>query len=232
MKKHIVTLFAFACSFMLAFNATAQTVTRNVSGYSGVECNGPFNVSVTIDGTESIKLDVDADLLADIKTDVEDGVLKVRLKDRWKNHKNVKRANIYITAKRLNYLANGGSGNTILTGNLTGDNAKLAISGSGNLKASATSASLELSASGSGSINVSGTTGKASISVSGSGSIDGKQLKTEVVTARISGSGEVVINANKSVSGQISGSGDLQYSGAATINNSHFSGSGRITKID
>lgn len=232
MKKYTVALATFACSFLMAFNASAQMVTRNVSGYSGIECNGPFNVSVKIDGTESLKLNVDADMLDNIKTDVEDGVLKVRFKDGWKNHGNFKRADIYITAKRLSYLANGGSGSTVLTGTLTGEHAKIAVSGSGNLKGSVTSQSLELRVSGSGSATVNGSTSQAEISVSGSGSINGKQLKAEIVNARISGSGEVVIIANQSVSGHISGSGSLQYSGKATIVGSHYSGSGRITKVD
>jgi hypothetical protein len=232
MKKLTFALVTLACTFMLAFNASAQTVSRNVSGYSGVECNGPFNVTVTIDGTESLKLDVDADILADIQTDVIDGVLKVRFKDRWKNHRNVKRANVYITAKSLNYLGNGGSGSTVLTGTLTGEHAKIAVSGSGNLKGAVTSQTLDLHVSGSGSVDVKGSTGQADISVSGSGSINGRQLKTETVTARISGSGEVNIIANQSVSGHISGSGSLQYSGKATITESRTSGSGRINKVD
>jgi len=232
MKKYTFALATLACVFMMAFNANAQTVTRSVSGFSGVESNGPFNVTVTINGTESVKLDVDADIVDDIQTDVVDGVLKVRFKDRWKNHHNVKRANIYITAKSLNYLGNGGSGNTTLTGTITGDHAKLAVSGSGNLKAAVKAQSLDLHVSGSGGLDVNGSAGQADISVSGSGSIDGKELKTETVTARISGSGEVNVIANQSVSGRISGSGSLQYSGKATIAESHTSGSGRITKVD
>ncbi|TSD64066.1 DUF2807 domain-containing protein [Inquilinus sp. KBS0705] len=232
MKKYTLVIAVLACTLMLSVSSRAQTVTRNVSGYTGVESNGPFNVTVTIDGTESIKLDVDADALDDIKTEVENGVLKVGFKNGWKNHRNLKHANIYITAKSLNYLANGGSGSTVLTGMLTGDNAKVSVSGSGNLKCAVTSQSLDLHVSGSGGLDVKGSTGQADVSVSGSGSINGRQLKTETVSARISGSGEVVLIANKSVSGRISGSGSLQYSGNATIGESHTSGSGRISKID
>ena len=232
MKKYTFALAVLLCPVIMAFTARAQTVTRSVSGYSGIESNGPFNVTVTIDGTETLKLDVDADVLDDLQTEVVNGVLKIRFKDGWKNHHNVKRANIYVTAKSLNYLGNGGSGNTTLTGTVTGDHAKLAVSGSGNLKAAVITQTLDLNVSGSGGLDVTGSAGQANVSVSGSGSVSGKRLKTETVTARISGSGEVSIIANKSVSGRISGSGSLEYSGNATITESHTSGSGRINKVD
>ncbi len=99
MKKLILSGMALLLVVAVAFNASAQTVSRKVSGYTGISCGGPFNVFIKIDGTESIKLDVDANVVNDIKTEVENGVLKVEFKDHWRNHNNIGRANIYITAK-------------------------------------------------------------------------------------------------------------------------------------
>ncbi|QHS54334.1 DUF2807 domain-containing protein [Mucilaginibacter sp. 14171R-50] len=231
MKKAISCFVLVICA-VITFSAAAQEVTRDVSGFTGIECNGPFNVQIKIDGTESLKLDVDAEVLNDIKTVVEDGVLKIGLKNGWKNHSNVKRANVYITAKKLSYLANGGSGNAVLTGVITGENATLAVSGSGNLKAGVKSTVFRASVSGSGSIDLNGSTGSAAVSVSGSGSINAKEFTAQTVNAKISGSGGVSIIANISVSASISGSGGLEYTGNAKIANSNYSGSGRITKVN
>src|SRR5476651_307900 len=189
MKKLIFSGMALLLTVSMAFNSPAQTVTRNVSGYTGVSCGGPFNVFIKIDGTESIKLDVDANVVNDIKTEVENGVLKVEFKDHWKSHRNIQRANIYITAKTLGYLGNSGSGNTTVDGVMSAQNARVALSGSGNIKTAVKSSTLDLSISGSGSIDIKGSTGMADVHIAGSGEVNGKDLKTQTVEARISGSG-------------------------------------------
>ncbi|WP_184546027.1 head GIN domain-containing protein [Mucilaginibacter sp. FT3.2] len=232
MKKLIFSGIVLLFTVSMAINASAQAVTRNISGFTGVSCGGPFNVFIKIDGTESIKLDVDANVVNDITTEVENGILKVEFKDHWKSHRNIQRANIYITAKNLNYLGNNGSGNTTVEGVMTGQNAKVALSGSGNIKTSVKSGTLDLGISGSGSIDINGSTGMADVHINGSGEVNGKELKTETVEARISGSGSVNIIADKTVSARISGSGSVLYSGNATTGDTHYAGSGRVSKID
>lgn len=232
MKKHIFSLLTLVFVAAAALTAAAQTVTRDVSGYTGVECNGPFNITVKIDGTEGVKLDVDADIVNDVKTEVENGVLKVGFKNGWKNHRNVRHANIYISAKSLNYVGNGGSGSLVVDGTITGEHAKVALSGSGNMKTTVKSGTLDLALSGSGNIDIKGSTGMADIRISGSGGINGKQLKTDDMEAKISGSGDINVMANKTVSARISGSGSVSYSGNATTTDTHFSGSGRVNKVD
>ncbi|UOE51720.1 DUF2807 domain-containing protein [Mucilaginibacter sp. SMC90] len=232
MKKLIFSLMASLLTVSIAFNTSAQTVSRNVSGYNGIACGGPFNVFIKIDGTESLKLDVDANIVDDIKTEVQGGILKVEFKDHWKNHRNIQRANIYITAKSLGYLANSGSGNSTVDGVMTADNAKIALSGSGNIKTAVKSGSLDMRISGSGSIDVKGSTGMADCHISGSGEINGKSLKTETVEASIAGSGNINVIASKTVSARISGSGSVVYSGSATTGETHYAGSGRVSKVD
>lgn len=233
MKKHLSAILTLVCVFFMFTSATAQTTTRTVSGYTGIECNGPFNVTIKIDGTESLTLDVDADAEKDVITKVEDGVLKVELKGGWKKHRDIKRANIYISAKSLNYLGSGGSGNAVLAvGTITGQRAKIEVSGSGNLTAAVKAESILIGVSGSGNAKLSGSGNNTRISVSGSGEVNAKALQVNTVDASISGSGSIRITANQSVPARISGSGSLQYSGNAKIINESHSGSGRIEKAD
>ena len=233
MKKYIFAILTLACTTGLLTNAKAQTTTRAVSDYNGIECNGPFNVTIKIDGTESLTLDIDAAVEKEVVTKVEDGILKVELKDWWKNHRDIKRANVYISAKSLSYLGSSGSGNAVLAaGSITGQHAKIAVSGSGNLKSAVKAETLQISVSGSGNAVLEGSGNAADIRVSGSGEINAKQLRVQTVEASISGSGSVDIVADEAVSARISGSGSLNYSGNAKIVSDKHSGSGRISKND
>jgi hypothetical protein len=233
MKRKIFILFVSAIT-MLTLNTFAQSgQTRSVSGFSSVESGGPFNVHIKITGTESVRLDVDDDIINDVKTEVSGGVLKIDFRRNFslRNH-NIKRGDIYVTAKSLNGLSNSGSGSLDLDGVLTGQNVSVVLSGSGNMRAAVKASALESRISGSGGINLKGSTNEAQFRISGSGEINGKGLTTEALVATISGSGSISIIANKTVSARITGSGDVSYSGNATIAETKYTGSGRVNKVN
>ncbi len=208
--------------------------TRQVSGFSAVASSGPFNVHIKLDGTESVKVDADSNVINDIETVVEGNTLKIRFKDN--NHgryeHNVHKAEVYVSAKSLNALVNSGSGSTNVDGVINADDFKVVLSGSGSVKTSVKSGDLNATISGSGSIKLSGSTGDARIVISGSGQIEAKDLKTESANVVITGSGNVYVIAEKSVSAHITGSGNVEYSGNATVVDSRTTGSGRVNKVD
>ena len=233
MKRKIFILFVSAIS-MISLNTYAQSgQTRSVSGFSSIESGGPFNVHVKITGTESVRLDIDDDVVNDVKTEVEGGVLKIGFRNNFslRNH-NIKRGDIYVTAKSLSAVANSGSGNLDLDGALTGPNVKVVLSGSGNMRVAVKASALETRISGSGGIHIKGNTESAEFRISGSGEINGTGLTTETLAATISGSGSISITANKTVSARITGSGSVSYSGNATIGETRYTGSGRVNKVN
>ena len=79
-------------------------------------------------------------------------------------------------------------------------------------------------------MNFLGTADNAHIVVSGSGSFTKKGFIVENLSAIISGSGAININANTSIEAVISGSGSINYSGNAKVEK-RVTGSGRVTKI-
>lgn len=230
MKKLISTLLPAALFVIITINASAQGQSRSVSGFSGVASAGPFNVHIKIDGRESVRVDADADVINDIETVVEDNTLKIRFKDHEYRHHNIHKAEVYVEAKSLDELTNSGSGYIKVDGVIDAENFKAVLSGSGNISTAVKSSGLHAVISGSGSINLSGSTGSADLVVTGSGEIEGKNLKTNLSTATITGSGNIYVIAEKSVSAHITGSGSVFYSGNATMVNSHTTGSGRVTK--
>ncbi|MBB6127222.1 GIN domain-containing protein [Mucilaginibacter lappiensis] len=101
MKRKIFILFVSAMT-MLTLNSFAQSgQTRSVSGFSSIESGGPFNVHIKITGTESVRLDIDDDVVNDVKTEVEDGVLKIGFRNNFslRNH-NIKRGDFMLLPNR------------------------------------------------------------------------------------------------------------------------------------
>ena len=61
--------------------------------------------------------------------------------------------------------------------------------------------------------------------------MDCTNINSKDVDAKISGSGNLKVNASSSIIAKISGSGNVYYKGSATNINSKVVGSGRIIKI-
>ncbi len=234
MKRIAFTLLSLMLLTAASFKASAQSTTENrqVSGFSSVASAGPFNVYIKMDGTESLKIDADADIINNIETVVEDGTLKIKFKNHENWHNNIKKADVYVTAKSLSGLVNSGSGAIKVDGVISTANFKAVLSGSGNISTSVKSDGLHAVISGSGSIKLDGSADDASITVTGSGEVNGKDLKLQSLEAMITGSGNINVNADKSVSARITGSGNVVYSGNANVSNTHYVGSGRVNKAD
>jgi hypothetical protein len=234
MKRIAFTLLSVMLLAATSYNASAQSKeqTREVSGFTSIASGGPFNVQVKLDGTESLKIEADADIMDLIETKVTNGTLKIGFKDHQSFHHNTHQIDVYVTAKSLSALTNAGSGSIKVEGTISTANFKAVLSGSGNITTAVKSDDLHAVISGSGSMKLSGNTGDADFVVTGSGQINGKEMKTATTRVAITGSGDVYIEADKTISAHITGSGSVVYSGTATISDAKFTGSGRINKAD
>lgn len=232
MKKLSYIILTLALVSAVSINASAQGQSRSVSGFTSVASSGPFNVHIKIDGNESVRVDADADAIDDIVTVVENNTLKIKFKDREWQHRNLHKAEVYVEAKSLNTLINAGSGSIKVDGMITAGEFKAVLSGSGNITTSVKADGLHAVISGSGSISLSGNANDANIVVTGSGEIEGKNLKTGSAKVVITGSGNVYVAAEKSVSAHITGSGSVIYSGSASVIDSRYTGSGRVSRAD
>ncbi len=240
-KYLILALFISAGSELAVGNTLLNTENnkifqkddeRQVSGFSEISVSGRHNVYITMSNTESLKLEGDADAISEIETKVENGVLKIRNKKQLKNSNkwnNIGKVNIYIRAKSLNNLVLSGSGNVEVNGKVKSANLSNTISGSGSMSLNIDVENYVAVISGSGEITAKGNARNAKITVAGSGDFHGSSLKTSNTSAKVSGSGDISIIADKQLEAVVSGSGDIRYSGNAVVNSTK-SGSGRISK--
>lgn len=106
----------------------------------------------------------------------------------------------------------------------------LNISGSGNIIGNFVSEKVEAVISGSGNIDLSGKATTSILSVSGSGNISANNLQVEFCSASISGSGNMIIYARKTLDVLISGSGNISYFPNPVVT-SKITGSGKLIKL-
>nr|WP_068888091.1 head GIN domain-containing protein [Pedobacter panaciterrae] len=221
-----------------ASNLTASTPyysnqQRQVSNFTGIEIGGSINAFVKLGNTESLRLEGDQEAIDNLITEVTNGVLTIKPKTKWNDwFKKFRNAKItaYITAKKITSLGLSGSGSIDVDGTINSSSLSIALSGSGNIKASANVTNFDGAISGSGGLSINGKAKESEIRISGSGTFSGKSFSVETLSAHVSGSGNVSIDAQQSINASISGSGNISYSGDPKIQKS-VSGSGSVRKI-
>lgn len=209
-----------------------QNEERQIGNFNGVAVSGSIKAIIKIGTKEHIRLEGDQDAIAQLITEVKDGILIIRPRTKWMdwNRKfNNSRITAYITAKKLNSLTMSGSGSIEVQNPVVGTELFTTLSGSGNIKVAADVKSFNAVISGSGNIAVSGKANEANITINGSGSVKGTAFSVAVASTTISGSGSIYVNATKKINAKTSGSGSVYYSGNPAVDKTVI-GSGGVKR--
>jgi hypothetical protein len=214
--------------------AAAQQEERTTGSFKGVAAGGSLHVKVTLGNKESVRLEGDADAIADLVTEVKDGILTIRPSTKkwndWSRKHSNARVTAYVSAKTLTSLTMSGSGSMEVQQTINTSELVTTVSGSGSIKATANLNSLVGVISGSGSLSMNGKADESNLTLSGSGNFSGKGFSVNDLSAQISGSASVYINAEKNINAVISGSGNISYTGNAQVKKTVI-GSGSVRKI-
>jgi hypothetical protein len=208
---------------------------RHLSGFSAVSAAGSFDVFITQGPTESVKVEAPDDIIDQIITEVDGGVLKIYNKhnngfhwdEMFGHHKKIA---VYVACKDLNAISVSGSGDVSFKDGIHTGSLKLKVSGSGDVSGKVDVKTLESAITGSGDVKLSGHAENSAVSVSGSGDFEARNMVTVNTSVRVSGSGDASVNASGRVDASVSGSGDVRYTGGARNISSAKSGSGDIEK--
>ncbi len=186
--------------------------TRNVESFTGVSFGGAGKVFITVGPKASVVLEADAATLGRTRTEVENGVLKIRARndDGFFNGRGDIIA--HITVPELRQARVSGSGDLKVTG-LNGGETELSISGSGSVEANGKLKALDLDISGSGSAKM-------------------DTLVVDEANVAISGSGTAVVDVRDDLNVRVSGSGSVRYLSQPKDVSTSISGSGSVRRRD
>jgi hypothetical protein len=225
--------FAFANTLitLVKSNTNKSDENRAVSGFSEISSSGSYNVFITMGNKESLRLEGSSEMISQIETKVENGILKIRNKKQmnWRSWNSGGKVNIYIEARTLHGITLSGSGDIEVSGTIKSTELTNTISGSGSISQSMDAENFVAIISGSGKIIAKGKVENAKITIAGSGNFEGKGLQTTNSSVKVSGSGNITISADKTLEALMSGSGNIRYSGNPSIKSTK-SGSGSISR--
>ena len=210
-------------------NGDVTTVNRSTGDYDGIKCAGFMDFKL-VPGTEGkITIEAESNLIDYIITEVKNGDLIVKVK----NNTNLKPSRnkpilITIPFESVNSVSLSGSGDVWNEGTLVSSNFDSSISGSGDVVLKISSSKAKASVSGSGDLTLKGSATDLVASVTGSGDFHGFDLDSTNVDVSVTGSGDAGVNCSGTLKARVTGSGDIEYRGNPTREDSKVTGSGSI----
>lgn len=231
MKRTI--LWGAAAVIVLALTSCGQVTDAGpqtsqqpaVDGVRAVDLQTGGDLTIQLGDAENLTVTAGSNVIDNLTADVVDGALVLG----GRSGLSVTGPISYtLTVPGLERVELEGSGNITGVGVLSGP-ATVVISGSGSVTLSDLElASLTADLSGSGDARLSGSADTATVTVSGSGDFDGTDLATQRTRVDVSGSGAARVNVSTELAADVSGSGDVVYTGSPTSVQRDRSGSGDI----
>jgi hypothetical protein len=181
---------------------------RPVEQFHAIELRDCMKVKVTVGMPLSISVEADDNIASAVQTKIEAGKLIISA---TKSFQAARAPEVIISVPELNEVSLSGSGDMIVNG-IRGDLFKADISGSGTFYAN-------------------GTVGSEKLTLSGSGKVDCVKLTASNATVVVSGSGSCLLNAEKTLTAKLTGSGNIKYTGSPASLTKSDTGSGTISQL-
>ena len=186
------------------------TESREVSNFDRVFLRDYGELVITQGEEESLTIETDRDILPQIKTEVREGKLIIKIGGSWMD-KLGHAFSTSLTRHAIKY--------NLAVRKLTG----LEIAGVVSVKAS----DIETDRL---ALKVSGKVGEQRIAISGAGSYKASKLESARVSVNLTGAGQATVRAIENLDVAIRGIGSVEYYGSPTVKKS-VSGIGSITSL-
>lgn len=221
-----IALLAIPLAGCTVGSGEVVTETRSVEGFHSIDLRGIGEVRITVDGTESLTVEAEDNLIDQLTSDVRGNTLILGTDRPIRPTEDV----IFtVTMQTLEGIEISGSG-AVTVSEFSTDGFEVDVSGSGSAAVTGIAADdVFAGISGSGAITITGDADSLDLSISGSGAFDGERLAVDVGDVEISGSGSATVNASERLDVVVSGSGSVEYLGNPSVS-VNSSGSGSVSQ--
>ena len=197
----------FSFSFGSGVRGSGKTAveTRDVTGFTGVDVGGVFQVEITAQKDFSVQIEGDDNLVPLVKTEVRGGILRIETGQRVSPSNALR---VRISAPNIDNIEASGVANVDLSGVKNGN--------------------LHVDTSGASKINIAGETSDLTAEVSGASFINAEELTAQNAIVGASGASRVSVFALNRLEGDASGASRIIYSGNPKSVDKRSSGAGSV----
>jgi len=225
-----VALLVISCSNLVQLGSGGKSISpsdvnmteeRSVSGFSAISMSTLGRVLLTQGDSESLSIEGRDNLVPLIRTEVRDGVLYIDMEENinlllGKNDNDL--LTFTIALKDLTSLSVSGLADVEM-GTLSTSRLAVTMSGAGQLQLGhLTAESININLSGIGNVDISGEVTQETIEISGAGSVNAADLKCQTANVNIPGLGGATVWVTDTLTGDISGGGNVSYYGDPVTN--------------
>ena len=199
---------------------------RSVTGFTGIRAEAIGKVYVTIGNEDRLVVSAEDNLLPHIVTEVQDGVLRIRVEDGI-DLEPTEDIEYRVTARSLESLSLSGVG-AIEGADISAGALSLSQSGVGGLRlGNLDLGTLDASLSGVGEIVLSGNVVEQTVTHAGVGRYDASNLASAEAVVTLSSVGSVSVRVSDRLTATSSGIGSICYIGSPTVE-ATITGSGTV----
>lgn len=202
--------------FLLTLLTAQNSETRNFENFSGIAVGSIVTAELQKGNKNQVEINVNGFELSDVTTEVEDGVLKIGMKNKKKkfNWSNKNKVNVIITyTDDPEQIAVSSSADIIAKDVIKGNKLSLSVSSSGDMTVDVDVNKLMASVSSSGDLTINGRADKATVSATSSADFDGAKLTVQNAKLSASSSADITIRVEESLVASASSSADITYYG-------------------
>ena len=207
----LALVLALPAALAMTGTAHADDQVRNAPPFTSISVQGPMSVTVDAGKAQSLTVRGDRRFIEDLMTEVVDGELRVRLRDK-KNRKWEGDPRVVITVPALRAIDVEGAGEIRLN-QIRGER-------------------LDVNYRGAGSMSINGEVKTFKMLAEGVGEVNAKSFIADDVNATFHGIGEVRVFARNRLDAVVQGMGNLIYYGKPRTVNKSASGIGSVRAGD
>ncbi|MEO5921475.1 MAG: head GIN domain-containing protein [Pseudolysinimonas sp.] len=186
------------------------TEDRDIDDVTAVVLKTDGDVVITVGDTPSLTIKARPAAMGLLTSDSEDGILTLGVNG---PHLGLGEVDYVLTVTEMSDVRIEGAGDIDV--DFTGaDDVTVSIQGSGDIEGAGIDASkVTSSIAGSGDIQLTGRADEHTLTIDGSGNFDGQDFETKRARVSIAGSGDIEVNVTDHLDADISGSGEIRYTG-------------------
>jgi hypothetical protein len=204
---------------------------RNVKGFHGIKVSHAIDLYLSQSNDEVVAVSASKEEYRDrIKTEVQNGVLRIWYDNPAKWSRGDKKLKAYISFKTLDRLNASGASDIRVTGAIKGNELDINMSGASDFDGDIQVNALTVDLSGASDMTVKGSATSLKVEVSGASDFKGYDFQADNCSASASGASDIKITVNKELSAHASGASGVHYKGNGVIRDVKTNGASSVSK--